>query len=186
MAADDDAHLKEIELSSERVYDGHFLHVRRDTVRLPDGATTGREYIVHPGAVMIIALTDDGQVVLERQYRYPLHRAFIEFPAGKIEPDEPPLTTAIRELQEETGYLATTWRHLCSIHNAIAYSDEHIEIYLATGLTLGPRRLDAGEFLDVYTMPVSELLEGVRSGAITDVKTIIGCFWLDRIRSDAW
>jgi len=181
-----DAHLKEAPLHSERVFDGSFLHVNRDAVRLPDGKQAQREYIVHPGAVMIIALFDDGRVVLERQYRYPLHRTFIEFPAGKIDPDEPPLRTAQRELQEETGYTATVWHRLCTIHNAIAYSDEHIEFYLATGLSSGEQRLDAGEFLDVFTMPADDLPELIRTGEITDVKTIIGSMWLEKIRSGAW
>lgn len=181
-----DTHLKEVPLHSDRVFDGTFLHVNRDTVRLPDGKQTLREYVVHPGAVMIIALFDDGRVVLERQYRYPLHRAFIEFPAGKIDTDEPPLSTAKRELQEETGYTAKVWNHLCTIHNAIAYSDEHIELYLATGLSSGEQRLDAGEFLDVFTMPAEELPDLVRRGEITDVKTIIGSMWLEKIRSEVW
>lgn len=181
-----DTHLKESRLHSERVFDGTFLHVNRDAVRLPDGKQALREYIVHPGAVMIIAMFDDGRVVLERQYRYPLHRAFIEFPAGKIDPDEPPLDTAKRELREETGYTASAWRHLCTIHNAIAYSDEHIEIYLATDLSSGEQRLDAGEFLDVFTMHADELPDLIRNGEITDVKTIIGSMWLEKIRSGVW
>jgi len=181
-----DTHLKETLLESVRVFDGGFLHVNRDSVRLPDGKQALREYIVHPGAVMIIAMFDDGRVVLERQYRYPLHRAFIEFPAGKIDPDEPPLNTAKRELQEETGYTASVWRHLCTIHNAIAYSDEHIELYLATGLSSGAPRLDAGEFLDVFTLHAEDLPKLIQTGEITDVKTIIGSMWLEKIRSGAW
>jgi len=182
----DDHHLREEPIASERVFEGVFLRVERDRVRLPDGKTALREYIRHPGAVMIIALFDDGRVVLERQFRYPLHRSFIEFPAGKIDPDEPPLQCAIRELREETGYTAARWQHVCTLHNAIAYADEHIEIYLATGLTAGERRLDEGEFLDVLTLPAEELLEAVRRGEITDVKTMLGAFWLDKIRSGAW
>ncbi len=182
----DDSHLKETQQDSKRVYDGDFLHVNRDTIRLPDGVSTIREYIVHPGAVMIIALFDDGDVVLERQYRYPLHRAFVEFPAGKIDPGEPPLATAKRELREETGYSATTWRHVCTIHNAIAYSDEHIEIFLATGLSAGAPQLDAEEFLEVFRMPAVELLTMLRRGEVTDVKTMIGSFWLDKILNQGW
>ena len=181
-----DDHLTETTLSSERVYDGIFLHIEHDRVRLPDGKETGREYIHHPGAVMIIALLDDGQVVLERQYRYPVRRAFTEFPAGKIDPGEPPLSTAERELREETGYSANTWDFLCTIHNAIGYSDEHIDLYLATGLSLGERRLDEGEFLDVFTLPAAVLLEQVRTGEFTDVKTIIGAFWLEKIINGTW
>lgn len=182
----DDRHLREEPLDSERVFEGVFLRVERDRVRLPDGKTALREYIRHPGAVMIIALFDDGRIVLERQFRYPLHRSFIEFPAGKIDAGEPPLQCAIRELREETGYVAERWQHVCTLHNAIAYSDEGIEIYLATGLTAGERKLDDGEFLDVITLPAEVLLDAVRRGEITDVKTMLGAFWLDKIRTGGW
>jgi ADP-ribose pyrophosphatase len=181
-----DAHLEEVMLESQRVFDGVFLHVNRDTVRLPDGAQTQREYILHPGAVMIIALLDDGQVVMERQWRYPLARAFIEFPAGKIDEGEPPLQTCIRELREETGYSAQRFKLLATINNAISYSNEHIDIYLAEGLTTGERKLDAGEFLDVLSVPPAQILEWVRDGTITDVKTIIGAFWLEKILTKTW
>ena len=173
--------LKETCLSTEQVYDGHFLKVQRDLVRLPDGRTTHREYIKHPGAVVILPLFADGSVLLERQYRYPLHRVFIEFPAGKIDPGEDPLVCAKRELLEETGYTATDWHFLCSIHNAIAYSDERLDIYLARGLTAGERQLDEGEFLDIFKAPLTDLLSWVRDGSVTDVKTVIGAFWLDKL-----
>ncbi len=179
-------HLEEVTVRSERVFDGGFLHVNRDTVRLPNGRETHREYILHPGAVMIIALLDDGSVVMERQWRHPLGRAFIEFPAGKIDAGEMPLATCVRELAEETGYAAARFTHLATINNAISYSDEHIELYLAEGLTAGEARLDDGEFLDVFTVAPAEVLDWVRDGRITDVKTIIGAFWLEKIVAGTW
>ncbi len=181
-----DEHLKETKLASEQVYDGHFLKIQRDTVQLPNGKSALREYIRHPGAVVILAILDDGSILLERQFRYPLDRVFLEFPAGKIDAGEDPLLSAKRELKEETGYTATDWQFVCTIHNAIAYSDEHLEIYLARGLQGGERQLDDGEFLDVLSMGMPELLELVRTGQITDVKTIIGIFWLDKILQNTW
>lgn len=181
-----DEHLTETRTGGKQVYDGDFLKINSDTVRLPDGGSAVREYFKHPGAVVILPLFDDGSVLLERQFRYPLNRVFIEFPAGKIDPGEDPLACAKRELREETGYTATHWQHVCTIHNAIAYSDEHLELYLARGLAAGPNALDEGEFLEIYQAPLSELLDGVRSGKVTDVKTIIGAFWLDKIVRNEW
>jgi ADP-ribose pyrophosphatase len=181
-----DKHLKETKIDGEVVYNGHFLKVQRDRVRLPDGKVSEREYIKHPGAVVILPLFEDGSVLLERQYRYPLDRVFIEFPAGKIDPNEAPLDCAKRELQEETGYTASDWKFLCTIHNAIAYSDEHLDIFLARGLTAGERKLDDGEFLETFKATVPEMLEWVREGKITDVKTVIGTFWLEKILSGQW
>ncbi len=178
--------LKETCIATEQVYDGHFLKVQRDLVSLPDGSTTHREYIKHPGAVVILPLFEDGTVLLERQFRYPLNRVFIEFPAGKIDPGEDPLLCAQRELLEETGYRAASWEFVCTIHNAIAYADEHLEIYLARNLTAGQASLDEGEFLETYRAPLSELLDAVRAGQVTDVKTIIGAFWLDKIARGEW
>lgn len=181
-----DLHLKEIQVDSELAYDGHFLKVQRDTVRLPDGKKSKREYIRHPGAVVILPIMDDGKVLLERQYRYPLQSVFIEFPAGKIDPGEDPLACAKRELEEETGYTAREWFFVCTIHNAIAYSDEHLDIYLARNLTAGKSKLDEGEFLETFTATVSEMLDWVRAGKITDVKTVIGTFWLEKIIGGQW
>jgi len=181
-----DSHLKETRLDGETAYDGKFLKVLRDRVSLPDGKATYREYIRHPGAVAILPLFDDGRVLIERQFRYPLDRVFIEFPAGKIDPGEDHLACAKRELQEETGYTATDWHFLCTIHNAIGYSDEHLDLYLARNLVAGPAKLDAGEFLDTHTATVPELLAQVKSGAITDVKTVIGTFWLEKILAGDW
>jgi ADP-ribose pyrophosphatase len=171
--------LKEETLSSVVVFSGNLLEVRKDSVRLPDGSTTSREYVRHPGAVGIVALTDDGRVVLERQYRYPQRREFVEIPAGKLEPDEARLDTAQRELLEETGYAAAEWTRLGVIHNAIGYSDEAIELWLAKGLEQRAPRLDEEEFLEVFTLPFGEALAMAADGRISDVKTIIGLFWAD-------
>eukprot|EP01137_Pigoraptor_chileana_P025120 Opistho-2@94115 len=144
----EDAHLREERIESSSVYEGHFLKVKRDRVRLPDGREAAREYIVHPGAVMIIPLLDDGRLLMERQYRYPMARVMLEFPAGKLDAGEAPLVCAQRELLEETGYSAREWAYAGLLHNAIAYSDEGIHILFARGLSSGERQLDEGEFLD--------------------------------------
>jgi ADP-ribose pyrophosphatase len=181
-----DEHLTETRIDGELVYDGHFLKVQRDTIALPDGKHTAREFVLHPGAAVILPLQDDGKVVMVRQYRYPLQQVFLEFPAGKIDPDEDALHSARRELEEETGYSASEWQFVTRIHNAIAYSDEHLDLFLARGLKAGPQKLDDGEFLETCTATVDELLQGVREGTITDVKTVIGIFWLDKLRSGDW
>lgn len=178
--------LKETRIDSALAYDGDFLKVQRDTVRLPDGKTTSREYIRHPGAVVVLPLFDDGTVLLERQFRYPLNQVFIELPAGKIDLHEDPLDCAKRELQEETGYTANEWKFVCTIHNAIAYSDEHLDIYLARGLKSGESKLDDGEFLETFRASVEDMLVWVREGKITDVKTVIGTFWLEKILDAEW
>ncbi|WP_025917915.1 NUDIX domain-containing protein [Herminiimonas sp. CN] len=182
----DDRHLEETKIEGRIAFSGSFLQVQSDIVRLPDGKISSREYIRHPGAVVILPLFDDNSVLLERQFRYPLNRVFIEFPAGKIDPNEDSLATAQRELREETGYTATDWTFVCTIHNAIAYSDEYLDIFVARGLQAGIQKLDDGEFLDTFSASVSDLLAWIREGKVTDVKTVIGAFWLDKICTGQW
>lgn len=177
-----DTHLKEECIESRDLYSGIFLEMKRDTVRLPDGGEAVREYLTHPGAVAIVAILDDGRILLERQYRYPVARVCMEIPAGKLDLGEDPLICAQRELQEETGYIASKWSYIRRIHPVISYSTEFIDIYLAEGLSKGQRQLDDEEFLDVFAASLDELLAWVEEGAITDVKTTISAYWLDRYR----
>ena len=181
-----DAHLKETRVASEEILKGHFLHVMRDTVSLPDGWHTSREYVIHPGAVMVVAQLDDGRLVLERQYRYPMHAVMIEFPAGKLDAGESSLACAQRELLEETGYSAREWARAGVLHPVISYSTEFIDIWFARGLTLGERKLDAGEFLDVFTATPAELASWCGSGRVTDAKTLTGLLWLQNVLSGQW
>ncbi|PRG52796.1 NUDIX domain-containing protein [Burkholderia gladioli] len=181
-----DDKLTEVCVESESILDGHFLKVKRDTVRLPDGKHATREYIRHPGAVMVIPLFDDGRVLMESQFRYPIGKVMAEYPAGKLDPPEGSLACAVRELREETGYTAREYFYLTRIHPIISYSTEFIDIYLAKGLTAGERQLDEGEFLETFTATVPELLEWIRTGQISDVKTIIGTMWLEKALSGSW
>jgi ADP-ribose pyrophosphatase len=167
-------------VAGELVYDGALLKVRRDLVRLPDGQQGMREYIRHPGAVAVVPLFDDGSVLLERQFRYPHRREFIEIPAGKLEPNEAHAETGKRELLEETGYAAAEWNYLGVIHTAIAYTDEAIHLYVARKLSKSQRKLDQGEFLECLTVPFAEALEMIRAGRITDSKSVCALLWVER------
>lgn len=182
--------LSEIKVRSQELFKGKFLHAFRDEVRLPSGAVGAREYVVHPGAVMVIPLLEDEegqlQVVLERQFRYPVGQVMIEFPAGKLDTGEACFDCARRELREETGYTATQWAHAGVLHPVIAYSTEFIDIWFARGLQAGPRQLDDGEFLDVFTATPSQLLDWCRDGLVTDGKTLTAALWLQNVMSGAW
>lgn len=167
-------------IDSQPVFQGRLLDVRRDTVRLPNGVTAVREHIVHPGAVMVVPVLDSGELVMERQYRYPLRQDFIEFPAGKLDPGEAPLAAAKRELLEEAGFVAGHWEHLGGIHVAIAYSNERIELYLARELKHVGAQLDDDEFLDILHLPVAQALEWLGQGLITDAKTVVGLLMLEK------
>lgn len=185
-----DQHLIEEKLSGASVFQGTFLNVVRDTVKLPSGNITTREYVVHPGAVMVIPLLEDAQgniqIVLERQFRYPMGEVMVEFPAGKLDAGESTFGCAKRELLEETGYSAAQWARAGVLHPVISYSTEFIEIWFARGLTLGGRQLDADEFLDVFTTSPAEFFEWCRDGRVTDAKTLTGALWLQNFLSGAW
>ena len=182
----DTSHLRETCIEARQAWRGAFLDIRSDRVALPDGSETCREYVVHPGAVMIVPLLGNDRVIVERQWRYPMGRAMLEFPAGKLEPAEPPLVCAQRELLEETGYTATEWARIGVIHNAIAYSSEHIEVWFARGLSLGPAQLDEGEFVEVTTVAVDALDALAAAGTLTDSKTLFGLLWLHNWRAGRW
>jgi ADP-ribose pyrophosphatase len=185
-APPEDTHLVERKIAGQELFKGHFLHAMRDTVALPDGGTATREYVVHPGAVMVIPLLDDGRLVLERQFRYPVGKVMIEFPAGKIDPGEPVFDCARRELLEETGYTALQWARAGQMHPVISYSTEFIDIWFARGLQMAGRKLDVGEFLDVITATPQQLMDWCRDGLVTDAKTLTGALWLQNVLSGAW
>jgi len=172
--------LAEQTLESRLVYTGQFLRVYEDKVSCPDGHVAPREYLRHPGAVMVVPVLDDGRLVLERQFRYPVGRSLIEFPAGKIDPGEDILACAQRELREETGYVAREWTCLGGCHNAVGYCDEKIEAYLARGLVYDSTIDNDGEVIEVFTATLDDLLGWIDAGRVTDVKTIIGAYWLQR------
>ncbi|MBS0320106.1 MAG: acylphosphatase [Proteobacteria bacterium] len=175
--------LTETRLDGEDILDGSFLRARRDRVRLPDGTVTTREYIVHPGAVCMVPVQDDDRYVMVRQYRYPLARVFLEFPAGKIDAGETPLATGQRELVEEAGYTAGRWTHLGVIHPVISYSTEYIDLWLAEDLAHVGAQLDAGEFLEVVSVAHEDLLAAFDRGEITDSKTVAALLMLERRRA---
>ncbi|HEY9900766.1 MAG TPA: NUDIX hydrolase [Pantanalinema sp.] len=171
-------HLVERGLTQESVYRGNLLNIRVDTVALPDGAIANREIVVHPGAVAVVPLTDDGRVVLVRQFRYPINRITLEIPAGKLEFGEEPEATCRRELAEETGLSAGQIEKLAEIVVAPGYSSERITLYKATGLSASGAQPDDDEFIETVTLPVDEVHAMIRRGEIDDAKTIIALGWL--------
>ena len=184
-----DDHLIEHRVHQEELLRGRFLHAFRDTVRLPNQNLSTREYVVHPGAVMVIPMLDTPEglrLVMERQFRYPVGQVMTEFPAGKLEVGEEPWLCAQRELQEETGYTARQWARAGVLHPVIAYSTEVIEIWFAKELSLGERRLDTDEFLDVFTASPAELMAACQQGRLTDAKTLTGLLWLQNVQSGQW
>jgi len=181
-----DNDLIETRISSEIIAQGGMLTARRDQVRLPNGSTSQREYVIHPGAVVIVALLDNGKLVLERQFRYPLNRVFIELPAGKIDQGEDPLVTGQRELMEETGYTASEWVYLALQHPCIGYSNEVIHIYLARGLSAGEHKRDEDEALQMFEASLAECMGMVQRGEITDGKTIVALIWAEKYLQGTW
>ncbi len=178
----DFADLTEHTLSSKRVLDGRMIRVDLDRVRLPDGSVAFREYVLHPGAVIIAAFVDDDTLIFEHQFRYAVRRHFIELPAGKIDDGEPHADTARRELLEETGYTAAHWHHAATLHAGIGYSNEAIELYVARQLKQVGHQRDQGEFLEVFTMSLAEAVAKVGRGEITDTKSAFSLLWLDKFR----
>lgn len=178
--------LRETGLDSQLVYDGSFLQMRRDRVRLPDGSESAREYVVHPGAATMIPIFPDQRVLIERQYRYPVGRTMIEMPAGKIDPGETPIQTAKRELLEETGYRAAEWAFLTRLHPAIGFATEVMDLFLCRDLVHTDHAPDADEFLEIEIVPLGWLVDELRAGRLTDVKTQIATFWLERMFSGTW
>lgn len=182
----DDAHLREQTTDREELLKGHFLHVVRETVRLPDGGSATREYVLHPGAVAVVPLTDDGRIVLERQYRHATRQVMIEIPAGKLDAGEGALACGQRELLEETGYVAREWAYAFTMYPTVAYSDEAIQVWFARGLVHRGAQLDAGEFLEVFTATPEEFLGWCREGRIVDSKTLAAAIWVQNVLAGAW
>lgn len=174
--------LRERQTSSEEIYNGVILHVYKDGITLPDGKKSTRELIRHIGAVCVIPVTDEGEVIVEHQFRYPLNKVITEIPAGKLDSkDEDPLLAAQRELREETGYTADEWTDIGIFYSACAYSDEKIHMYMARKLHEGSRHLDEGEFINVRKVPIEELVQQVMNGEIGDSKTQVAILKAARI-----
>ena len=181
-----DSHLTEHTVAREELLKGHFLHVVRETVRLPDGGSATREYVLHPGAVAVVPILDDGRIVLERQYRHPTRQVMVEIPDGKLDAQEGALACGQRELLEETGYVAREWAYAFTMYPTVAYSDEAIEIWFARGLEHRGARLDEGEFLEVITASPEEFLAWCRDGRIVDSKTLAAAVWVQNVLGGTW
>ena len=175
--------LKESTISSKKVYEGSFLDVRKDIVNLPDGNTSTREWINHPGAACIIPVLSDGRLALIKQYRYPVKSIMIELPAGKLEPGEDPEECAVRELEEEIGYSAGKLTFVSKIHPAIGFANEEMWIFLAENLIKSQKNTDRDEFVELIPTSIKDSVKMVWNGTITDVKTIIGILWAERLLS---
>ena len=182
----DDSHLTEHATAREELLQGRFLHVVRDTVRLPDGGSATREFVLHPGAVAVVPLLDDGRIVLERQYRHATGQVMIEIPAGKLDAGESPLVCGRRELLEETGYVAREWAHAFNVYPTVAYSDEAIQVWFARGLEHRGARLDQGEFLEVFTATPEQFLAWCQDGTIVDSKTLASAVWIQNVVAGTW
>ncbi len=178
--------LREIKLSSETKFRGKLLHVVRDEVQLPNGKTSIREGIKHPGAVVIIPFLNATTLIMERQYRYYPNEVFYELPAGKTDPGEDFLTTGKRELLEETGYVAKKWTFISHLYPAIGYADEKMAVYAAHDLTMEKIDRDDDEFLEIIEMPLDEAMDMLRRGEITDAKTMVGLFWAEKLAKGDW
>tara|TARA_B100001142_G_scaffold179039_1_gene178619 strand:+ start:157 stop:699 length:543 start_codon:yes stop_codon:yes gene_type:complete len=174
--------LKEDKISSTQIFSGKLIDLYLDKVRLPNGKKSTREWIDHPGAVCIVPILDNGDVLLIRQFRYGPREEFIEIPAGKIDKNEDPLKCGLRELEEETGYKSNKLTFLTNIHPAIGFSNEKMWMYLAEKLELSKKKLDEDEFLELLPTPLNQAIEWVFSGKITDVKTIIGIMWMKELK----
>ena len=174
--------LREVKIASEDIFDGYVLHVKKDTIKLPNGNEATREVIRHIGAVCVVPVTEDGKIIIERQFRYPLDTVITEIPAGKLDSfDEDRLEAAKRELREETGYSADEWIDMGIYYPAAAYTDEKITMYLAKGLHKGEQDLDDDEFLNVVEVPLDELIEDIMQGKITDGKTQVALLKAGRL-----
>jgi ADP-ribose pyrophosphatase len=182
----EDQHLTEHTTAREELLKGHFLHIVRDTVRLPDGASATREYVLHPGAVAVVPLLDDGRILLERQYRHATRKVHVEIPAGKLDAGEGALVCGQRELLEETGYVAREWAYAFTMYPTVAYSDEAIQIWFARGLEHKGARLDQGEFLDVFSATPEEFLGWCRDGQVQDSKTLASAVWIQNVLAGTW
>ena len=176
------SNLKEDKISSTQIFSGKLIDLYLDNVRLPNGKKSTREWIDHPGAVCIVPILDNGDILLIRQFRYGPREEFIEIPAGKIDKNEDPLKCGLRELEEETGYKSNKLTFLTNIHPAIGFSNEKMWMYLAEKLELSKKKLDEDEFLELLPTPLEKALEWVFSGKITDVKTIIGIMWMKELK----